>query len=312
MPEQKLRIGVVEKNRNPYWDMVNAGWADAAARLDLQLDIRAPEAENVEAQRALLEDLVNDGVDAIAFVGTVDGPFDDICLEARRRGVVVASFDLDASRDHRSIFVGMTDPETIGRRVGERIASSLASGGLVLLQAGSAKARGAVGKLRGLRSALIAAGIETVVSEPDGEDVVVARERARGLFADHPGASAAIGVYGYHPAVLARAAEEAGSTAVIHGFDMLPETVELLKTGSIASSVWIREYYFGYLTAVALNDLVRLGSEDVLALYGGMLDGAGRSLELTPRVFTPDDVDEYIDWRAAHTSADRPIPVLTS
>jgi ribose transport system substrate-binding protein len=300
MPDRKIRVGVVEKNRSPYWDMVNAGWFDAAAALGLDLDIRAPEHEDVEIQLALIEQLLADGVDALAYVGTVDGTFDAVLESARGRGVSVVSFDLDASRDHRSVFVGMTDPQEIGRRVGERIATEVGPGALVILLAGSADARGAVGKLRGLTSALEAGGVVVVASSPDGEDLAVAARNARELLQANPGAAAAIGVYGYHPAVLASAAAETGSSARIHGFDMLPETVELLRTGAVDSSVWIREYYFGYLAAVAVHDLHRLGSDEVLALYGGTADGAGRSLELEPRTFTRSDVEEFVRWRDEH------------
>ncbi|MBF8192598.1 hypothetical protein ITP53_44345 [Nonomuraea sp. K274] len=44
---RQVRIGVTEKNRNPYWDMVNAGWLDAAAKLDLSVEIAAPESEDI-------------------------------------------------------------------------------------------------------------------------------------------------------------------------------------------------------------------------------------------------------------------------
>lgn len=305
MPDALIRVGVVEKNCNPYWDMVNDGWLDAAERLGLELDFRAPEHEDIDQQRDLLDGLLAAGVEALAFVGTADGAFDDVCRRAQDEGVVVVSFDLDASQKHRSVFIGMTDPETIGRSVGQRIAAEVDAGETVLLQAGSATARGAVGKLRGLQDALHAAGIETFVSPPDGEDLTLAAEHAHMLFAKHPAAAAAIGVYGYHPAVLARAADGADSSARIHGFDMLPETVRLLEAGVVASSVWIREYYFGYLAAVAVHDLVRLGSEEVTALYGGVAAGAGRSLELEPRVFTSEDVHEFTKWRQIHQRPNR-------
>ncbi|WP_022885298.1 substrate-binding domain-containing protein [Glaciibacter superstes] len=300
MLDQPIRVGVVEKNRSPYWDMVNAGWLDAASALGLDLVIRAPEHEDIDVQRTMLEQLLDDGVDALAFVGTVEAAFDAVLESARNRGVSVVSFDLDASRDHRSIFVGMTHPKEIGRRVGERIAADVGPGALVLLLAGSADARGAVGKLRGLTAALEAGGVSVAVSSPDGEDLAVATRNARDLLAAHPTAAAAIGVYGYHPAVLAGAAADIGSSVRIHGFDMLPETVELLRSGAVESSVWIREYYFGYLAAVAVHDLHRLGSDEVLALFGGIADGAGKSLELEPRTYTRNNVEEFVRWRDEH------------
>lgn len=305
MPERPIRVGIVEKNRSPYWDMVNAGWTDAASELGLDLVFRAPDHEDVEVQRTMLEKLLDEGVDALAFVGTVDGAFDNVLKTARQRGVTVVSFDLDASRNYRSMFVGMIDPGKIGHNVGKRIAAKVGPGAQVLLLAGSADARGALGKLHGLTSALEAAGVRVEVSSPDGEDLAVATRNARELLTAHPTAAAAIGVYGYHPAVLAAVASEIGSDIRIHGFDMLPETVELLRSGAVESSVWIREYYFGYLTAVAVHGLHRLGSEEVLALYSGLANGAGKSLELEPKTYTQNNVEEFIRWRDNHNLVER-------
>lgn len=300
MPESSFRVGVVEKNRASYWDMVNSGWHDAAERLGLELDIRAPEHENLDEQLAHMSDLLAHGVDAIAFVGTADGPFDELCQQARAAGTLVVTFDLDASRDHRTLFVGMVDPETMGRRLGDLVATAVGPGATVLLQSGSATARGAVGKLRGLVASLQAAGITAITSEPDGEDIARAHAISDELISAHPSADAAVGVYGYHPSVLAESAARSGSQIRIFGFDMLPETVELLRAGRVEASVWIREYEFGYFTAVAVADLLRLGSAEVLGLYGGVESGAGRSIELEPRVFTPTDLHEFEAWRDAH------------
>lgn len=307
MRDTALRVGVVEKNQNPYWDSVNAGWFSAGARLGLDIDLRAPLHEDASAQRDLMVRFVEEGVDGLAFVGTVDGVFDEVCRDARERGIAVVTFDLDAAQRFRSMFVGMEDPTSIGYKAGARIAAEVGPGAVVLVQAGSGRARGAVGKLRGLTRALDDSGVRYVVSEPDGEHLELAREYAAALFAQNPGADAAIGVYGYHPEVLAHAAEESGSGARIHGFDMLPETVALIQEGRVASSVWIREYYFGFHAAAALNSLLRLG-DDAVEHLGGVPDGAGRSLELEPKTFTAENLHEFLSWHETHLAPALPSP----
>ncbi|QRP48462.1 hypothetical protein [Amycolatopsis sp. FDAARGOS 1241] len=67
---RRLRITVVEKNRGPYWDMVNAGWRDAAERLGLDLIIEAPVYEAVGDQVGAIRRHLAAGVDGVAFVAS--------------------------------------------------------------------------------------------------------------------------------------------------------------------------------------------------------------------------------------------------
>jgi ribose transport system substrate-binding protein len=294
-----VRIGITEKNQNPYWEMVNAGWRAAAARLDLTLRFDAPPSEDVGAQLALMREQLASGVDALAFVATRTDAFDPVIAEARERGVPVVAFDLDAPNSGRLLFIGMEPPEQAGRRAGQQMAALVGDGATVLVQTGSDEAPGAVGKRAGFGAVMAEHDITVIEAPSDGEDPVRAYETARALLLAYPQASGVFGVYGYHPIAQARAVEAVGraGAVTIVGFDMLPETVDLVQAGAVASSTWIREYYFGYYTAAAISDLVRLGVDEALTMRGMKPERLAGNVFIPPPVtFTKDTIGQFRDW----------------
>ncbi|WP_239154677.1 hypothetical protein [Amycolatopsis sp. FDAARGOS 1241] len=64
--------------------------------------------------------------------------------------------------------------------------------------------------------------------------------------------------------------EDAGRAGeiVIIGNNMLPETAAAIARGTVAASIWIREYYFGYYAAAAIAMVARLGTAEALTLLG--------------------------------------------
>jgi ribose transport system substrate-binding protein len=311
-----IRVGVVEKNQGAYWDMVNTGWEDAADALGLTVEIAAPVHENLETQLQLMRDLVDSGVDALVFVATDPTAFDEVVADAQSKGVVVMTFDLDALNSGRTLFVGMPSGEQMGRSVGELMRGFVGRGEKVIAQTGSTTAQGAMGKLRGFLEVMAEAGIECIVTESDGEDLDRASGIARDALAAHPDAKGMFGVYGYHPAIQADEIARVGAADRISvvGFDMVPETVAALLAGRVKASVWIREYYFGYLAAVAAHDLVTLANDDVLALYGmDPADPATTVRVLPVTAYTPDNVDEFVTWSSKRLGrALRPVSAATA
>jgi ribose transport system substrate-binding protein len=305
---EQIRVGITEKNRNPYWDMVNAGWSDAAERLGMTLRIDAPPKEDVAAQIALMREQLDSGVDALAFVGTRRDAFGDIVAEAAGRGVPAVAFDLDAPDSGRLLFVGMEPPVAAGRRVGAQMAALVGDGATVLVQSGSDTAPGAVGKRAGFLEVMARHRITVVEAPSDGEDPALARALAEQLLRDAPEATGFFGGYGYHPIVQAEAVRTMGrdgSVSVV-GFDLLPETVDLLYTGKVARSTWIQEYYFGFYAAAAISDLTRLGTREALTLRGmdsGSL--AGNTFVPPPVTYTRETIQEFRDWAARKRIAER-------
>ncbi|MBB5791241.1 substrate-binding domain-containing protein [Jiangella mangrovi] len=299
--DRKVRVGVTEKNQHAYWDMVNAGWHDAAGALGLDLRIEAPPSEDVAAQVELMRRQLDDGVDALAFVATRADAFDEIVAEADRRGVPVVAFDLDAPTSGRLTFVGMPAIRDVANRLGDVLAERLPAGSTVIAQTGSDHAPGAAAKLAGFLESMQRHGHRVVVGESDGEDVARSLQVARRLLEENPEAAGMYGVYGYHPIVQARAAELAGRPDLtIVGYDLLPETVDLVESGAVACSVWIQEYYFGYHTAVLVNALARTGSREALRAFRMDPDDLAGNAVYPPVAFhTKDTIAGFRSFAAA-------------
>ncbi|WP_326836856.1 substrate-binding domain-containing protein [Amycolatopsis rhabdoformis] len=301
--DRRLTIAVIEKNRGPYWDMVNAGWRDAAERWGLDLVFEAPEYESVDDQVQAMRRHLVDGADGLAFVATRESAFDEVVAEAAGRCVPVVTFDLDAPASGRALYVGMPTPVELGRQAGRLLAQRVPAGARVLAQTGSAKAPGAAGKLRGFREAMAEAGIEVVGGDDDGERLDVAAANVSTMLAEHPDIAGCYGVYGYHAAIQAAAVEAVGRTGqvAIVGNDMLPETAAAIRNGTVFASIWIREYYFGYYAAAAIAMAARMGTADALTLLGfDPVRFEDNQRRLRPQVITAENLEGFEQWAGEH------------
>ncbi|QRP48463.1 substrate-binding domain-containing protein [Amycolatopsis sp. FDAARGOS 1241] len=140
--------------------------------------------------------------------------------EATAAGVPVVTFDLDAPRSGRSLFVGMPEAVELGRQAGRLMTERVPAGPRILVQTGSAKAPGAVGKLRGFLEVTVQAGLEVVGGEDDGERIGLATANARAALAEDLGFAGCYGGYGYH----ARSRPRSWKTRAGRGRSSLSET----------------------------------------------------------------------------------------
>jgi ribose transport system substrate-binding protein len=303
---RRVRIGVSEKNRDPYWALVNRGLHDAASRCGAEVVILAPADEDVDAQVAQIHELLAKGVDALAVVATQPDRVGSAIDAAVAAGVPVMCFDLDAPASRRLAYVGTEGYETLGRHAARTMSTRLAPASKVLVQVGSRHATGALGKAAGFRDEIEAQGHAVVEVTYDDHDPQRAQAQAATAIARHPTLGGMFGVYGYHPAAQAAAIAAAGppSPPVIVGFDLLPETVHGLRIGTIAATLWIQEYAFGYYAAAMLNYVVRLGVRETLTMFGFDAEEHARNiLSLRAVVVTRvelDDVLARVPWSAVY------------
>ncbi|WP_344077739.1 substrate-binding domain-containing protein [Luedemannella helvata] len=297
----------MEKNQHTFWDGENAGWREAAARLGMEVAVAAPVQENIDEQLAMMRRHLADGVDVLGFVGTYPDAFDEVVAEAADRGVPCICFDLDAPRSGRKLYVGMKDPYTMGRWAGERMLALLPPGPrLIGLQTGSEKAAGARGKLDGFVDVMKENGHSVVGGANDGEDVALSRRNCEQLLAEHPDVDALYGVYSYHTAIQGQCVRSLARKPVVFGWDVLPETIELLQEGIVDTAVWIKEYYFGYYAATAVATLVRVGVDEALEVMGmDPVHLEGNVICPEAEAITPQTVDRYVRWRRDHGLEDK-------
>lgn len=289
-----IRIGVSEKNHDPYWDVLNRGFEDAAERLGVLIDIRAPRTEDGTAQLRQIGELLADGVDALAVVASDTDLLSPAIARTVATGVPVVCFDLDAPDSRRFAHVGTLDFPDLGRAAATALASILPPSSEVLVQVGSRHAHGALGKAEGFRSEIEHLGHRVAEVTFDAHDEREAEEQAAEALSRNPNIAGLFGVYGYHPGAQARASRHlpTGRRPRIVGFDLLPATLAGLEDGTIDASIWLQEYYFGYLTTALLHNMVTLGVAETALLCGFTQEEPARNrLTIEPILVTRDELD---------------------
>lgn len=300
---EKLVFGISEKNQSEYWEIVNAGFLEGAKRLNLEFIIKSPPSEDIECQLADLENFIEQGVDGIAFVATNSTPFVPIVEKARKKGIPVLCFDLDAPESGRHGFIGMPAPVEMGEMAGEYMVKILAKGSNVAIQTGSMTAAGAKGKLEGFKKVANKNNLNLVEIKNDFGKPTLALENAKSLLTKYPDLDGMYGTYGYHTWSQAQAVKELNlkKRPKIVGFDMLPQTIKYIDEGLIDYSIWIGEYYFGFYTAAFLSNMVRIGIAETLFISGLHSDNyQSNIINLPVTAFNKDNIKEFKAWSEKH------------
>lgn len=294
-----FKVGFLEKNQTRYWNSINTGIERGGTVFGFETLVRAPEHEDVDLQIAHGRDLLREGVDALGVVGTRSGPLSDFVDEVVESGLPVVTFDLDLPDTRRHLYVGSADYARLGQVAAESMAESLSAGDPVLVMPGSSIGQGAKAKVAGFCAEMERKGIEVVVGESDEDDAGRCAEIAarlietrdfRGLF----------GPYAYHPHTFARLVTERDLSPrpVIVGFDMEEETVQAIQQGLVASSIWIREYYFGLYACSAIGLMLNHGLSEALEFLGRSgTDFRQNRIVVPSRTFERSNVHEFIEWQ---------------
>ncbi len=146
--------GIPKTLTNPVFSYSRAAAERAAAQLgNITLKWTAPENNDPAAQAAILDALVDEGVQGV-FISVADpaivGPAID---RAVAMGIPVITFDSDAPASRRLAFYGVDDL-AVGRRLGTEIAGLLGGTGRVAILSGSAAALNLQQRVAGARDAL--------------------------------------------------------------------------------------------------------------------------------------------------------------
>jgi ribose transport system substrate-binding protein len=293
----RLRIAVSEKNQDPYWDVLNRGFYDAAGRLGVELDIRAPRLEQADEQLRQIHTMLDEGVDGLAVVGSDPAVLASAIDRAVAAGLPVVSFDLDAPGSHRHAHVGTWDYPRLGRMAAECLAEVVPPGSSVLVQVGSRHGAGALGKAAGFMEEIENRGLHVVEVTYDTHDAHEAEQQALAVLKRYPDLGALFGVYGYHPGAQLRALAQVArrDPPKIVGFDLLEPTIQGMRDGTVHASIWIQEYRFGYVSTAMLSHMVRIGITETLVMCG--LDVAncrGNRVTVDPVLVRHDQLEALI------------------
>ncbi|MHA7964851.1 sugar ABC transporter substrate-binding protein [Paenibacillus sp. CAU 1782] len=147
--EAQLTFGILYPMAHPFYEMITQMTEEAAAPLDIELIVKAPDEFNIEQQIRMMEQMIKQGVDGIA-VSPVDGdalaPVIDRAVHA---GIPVICFETDSPDSSRLTYIGSNHYEA-GKLLGEVLDRLLKSRGMVLVESGFPKLPAQQERLEGM------------------------------------------------------------------------------------------------------------------------------------------------------------------
>jgi ribose transport system substrate-binding protein len=288
MPDRPLKIAILGLENNPFWVPVKQGALDAAetlAEYNTQVDWIVPPGDKHTADvfGQGIENALVQEYDAIATIAGDSGivPFINKAVD---RGIPVATFNVETTTENKRLFFVGADLYKQGVRAGEVMAEQLGGQGKVAVMTGFFSVEGHEQRRLGFLDALEenAPDVEIVgqVETNDQNDTAYnqtidflnANPDLNGLFV------AAGGQVGG-----GRAVEDAGKAGevVIITYDYIPETMEMVKSGTITGTIGQNPYAQGHDPAIRLYNY----------LVGGVVPPAGKLLTYSQFV-TQENIDE--------------------
>lgn len=117
----KVYAMVTKAEGNIYNDLMAEGFQQVIDEAGGNGIIANPSEATAEAQLEMLQDLISQGVDAIAVAANDSEALNTVLEEAMDQGIKVSTVDSDVNREARQIFVNQVSTETIGRTLMEAV-----------------------------------------------------------------------------------------------------------------------------------------------------------------------------------------------
>lgn len=201
----------------PYFNVAEEGAREAAEELGVELISTGPLIADAKHQIEVVEQLIEQGVDAIAIAANDPESLAPVMKKAQSRGIAVITWDSDAAPDARTFFVNQVDAESLGRHMMDLLALHMNESGPFAIMTGSATA---LNLNEWIRWALAQRDeyypkmrlVETVANDEDPEKAYM---QALGLLDRHPELEGALGIASISPPALAKAVQERGKTGQV-------------------------------------------------------------------------------------------------
>jgi ribose transport system substrate-binding protein len=292
----RTKVAFVSNNAHEFWTIAEAGARKADAEFNVQTIFKRPQSGSAAEQKQIIEDVLAQGVQAIA-VSVIDPENQHDFLNRIAERVPLITQDNDAPRTKRKCYIG-TDNYTAGKAVGQLIKEVMPDGGKVAIFVGqpdplNARQRraGVLDELAGQKDAPEAkkyGKYELVGTYYDETNERKAKDNAADVLTklgDEPNLCM-VGLWAYNPPAILSAVQDAGKTGKVKivGFDENDNTLIGVKDGSIYATVVQQPFEFGY-QAMTLMAKVLAGDRSGIP--------STRQEFIPTRVLRQNDVDEF-------------------
>lgn len=259
---QELTIAVVPKVENiPYFNAAEEGALEAAEDLGIRVIYTGPKFADAEQQITIIEELVEDRVDAIAVSVNDPDKLAPVLLEAKRKGIKIITWDADTVPEARDFFINMVDPETLGRHLMDILAWNTDEKGQFAVMTGSLSASNLNEWLDWIKVHQQEYYPEMTLVEvvANDDDPQLAYASAKRLLEKYPDLKGIIGNSSVGPPAAAKAVKELGKEGevAVVGLSTPNPMNEYLKDGSAQIVTLWSPKKLGYLTVILANNSLK-------------------------------------------------------
>lgn len=286
----------------PYFEVAAEGAEKAGEDLGVDVIYTGPTEADAAQQVNTIQDLISQGVDAIAVAPNDAQALTPILKEAQESGILVLSWDTAAEEGATEYFVNQLDGDTYGRHLMDLLVESMGKEeGKYAIVTGALTAANLNAWIEAAQKQAEEnyPGLELVTDVvPSDEDQQMAFQQAQNLLSAYPDLDGFIGVSTPAPIGIAQAVQQAGKQdeVAVVGTTSPNMANEYLKDGSLdVASLW-NPADLGYL-AIAVAKKALDGEEigEGLQIEGyDQLEVRGSEIIMGPPLdFTADNVDDY-------------------
>jgi ribose transport system substrate-binding protein len=251
-------ILVPEELDNEYWKLVEKGAKKAAEKYSVQLEYAGPKQANIDDHVKTIEMSAASKVDGIITQGLSDEQFTPLINRVVAKGIPVITVDTDTSNSKRLAYIG-TDNYYSGFLAGKALIADTKGYANVAIITGSFYANHMQQRVKGFQDAVKAEKRIHIIAVEESEiSRVKAAEKANQILQDHPEVNAFFGTSALDGIEIAQVVEKYQKQNQIYiiGFDTLPETLKLIRKGTIKATVVQEPFQMGYGAVKMMIDLI--------------------------------------------------------
>jgi len=287
---KKIKVAVVLKTlSSAYWKIVAAGAQQAAAKANVDLVLLGPPTEDaVEQQINMVQDVLNQGIDALVFSPSQPAASVGVLQQAKKKGVPVFLVDtgMPANFTDYVTFIG-TDNVAAGKAGGKALAALLKKGDKVILLDGAPGNPSMNQRIQGAEEVLKAAGIVIASKQPAYSDREKAYTATQNILQSNPDIKGVFAGNDEEALGALRALQQAGKKVPIIGVDANNDNLNSILKGDLYGSI-----------AQGNFDMGRLGIELAVKYVNGdkKID---KRIDSGATLMNKDNAQSLLDFRAS-------------
>jgi ribose transport system substrate-binding protein len=278
----KSKVAFVSNNPADFWTIAEAGTKKAGGEeADIEVIFKKPASGDAALQKEIIDNLVNQGVKAIA-VSVIDPVNQKEYLDEIAAKVPLLAVDNDAPTSKRLAYIG-TDNYSAGREVGKLVKEAMPGGGTIAIFVGQTEPLNARQRREGVLDELAGKKApddknkigysadgetygeyklyKTYTDQPTGE--AKSKQNAEDFLGQVKDDKVClVGLWAYNPPAILAALKEPENKArlgkaKIVGFDENFDTLTGIQDGHITATVVQNPYDFGYRSVKLMAKLAK-------------------------------------------------------